>query len=392
MHRFSAIVNRSSISWLALVAFAALAVATEVAAQTPQATSNAANANAVATTKIKRIVLLLPTEQPMLRRAALAVRDGIRAAATNTGEAVELRDCSYGADSVVAAYRRCVVEETDAVIGPLGRSEVAALVGAHANLALVKPTLMLSPLEATPPKDFLLIAPDLESEAQAIARQSLEDACRKPLLVEMPGQIHSRVAATILRHYKSIGVATPLAQQELGTRESWQKRAEVWRRDAVDCVLFAGSGAMVYELRPYLRGATLYITSSGYETALDDWVDWSGIRIADAPFVLDRGRADFVGIAPPEITSPTLLRLFALGLDAARLVVSGINRRDPNSEEALLALRDPKEGRGDGTEAPFKPIQSFEGAIGTLALQDGRYLRTPAVGEFRGRTPVLRGF
>jgi hypothetical protein len=86
-----------------------------------------------------------------------------------------------------------------------------------------------------------------------------------------------------------------------------------------------------------------------------------------------------------------LMRLMALGVDAARIVLASVSSLDPNSDEAILALRDPREGRGDGSEPQFKAIERFEGAIGDLELRKGQYVRKPVIGEFRGRVPSLVG-
>jgi outer membrane PBP1 activator LpoA protein len=347
----------------------------------------------------KRVVLLLPTDQPLLRRAAQTVRDGVRAVAAKTGTAIEVRDCGYGAgvlggsgvDAVAQAYTRCVNEDTDAVIGPLGRSDVAALV--NTQLLLAKPTLLLSPVGATPPNNFYVLAPDLESEAEAIAKQSLEDACRKPMLIGATGATSTRIAATIAAHYRGGGVATPLAQHEFSARDRWQRVAEAWRRDGVDCAFFTGSSATLFELRPFLRGITVYITSASYETELDRMVDWTGVRIADAPYVLDANRAEFANFAPVDSLSPTLARLYALGLDAARIMFEAVlSSRSIEPASAILALRDPRESTGANAADPnVKPTETFDGAIGQLRLRDGQYIRTPAIGEFRGRVPSALG-
>ncbi len=350
-------------------------------------TRAAAHTPAAAT---KRVVLLLPSEQTLLRRASLAVRDGVRAVAAKSGNTVELRDCPYGDNAIVQAYQRCVTEHIDAVIGPLGRNEVTAL--ANAKLPVVKPTLVLSPTGSAPPKDFYVLAPDLESEAEAIARQSLEDACRKPMLIEMSGQIFSRIAVAIASHYKSGGVRTPLQHVQLVPRERWAKLGEDARRDGIDCVLFAGNGAVIYELQPHLRNITIYVTSSSHEAELDRFIDWTGVRIADSPFLLQPQRTEFASVAPADASSPTLTRLYALGIDAARIVFTAFTDVDPNSDAALLALRDPREGpSSDEATLSFKPAETFDGAIGKLALRNAQYVRTPMIGEFRGRVANALG-
>ena len=120
------------------------------------------------------------------------------------------------ADAVIAAYERCVDKETHWVIGPLSRADVATL--AAAKPAVARPTLMLSPLGATPPVPMAVLAPDLESEAEAIAQQAGEDACRKPLVVEATGAIAARVAAAYGDSWRARN-AIPLRQATLGARE-----------------------------------------------------------------------------------------------------------------------------------------------------------------------------
>lgn len=311
-----------------------------------------------------RVVLLLPLDSAMLKRAAITVRDGANAVFASRKAEVTVSECSYGADnagSVAAAYERCVDANVDWVIGPLGRSDVTAL--ALAKLPVLRPTLMLSPLGTTPPTPLAVLAPDLESEAEAIAQQATEDACRKPLLAEAGGPLAGRVAVAISSFWRE-RVATPLQQTTLGSRDSWRRAADGWRRDNIDCVLFAGGGAVLSELRPYLRGMVIYATSASYEAPLERTLDWTGVRIADAPWLVDGDRAEFAPLAPAEPLSPTLARLYALGIDAARLVLSAGHSDLPSS---------------------------FAGAIGQLKLRDAQYRRQPMIGEFRERALVKVG-
>ncbi len=308
-----------------------------------------------------RVVVLLPLENAQLRRAASVVRDGVGAVFAPRKTEINVVECAYGVDAVVQAYVRCVTADTDWVIGPLGRTDVTAL--ALAKLQSPKPTLMLSPLGTVPPQPLTVLATDLESEAEAIAQQASDDACRKPVLAEAAGAMASRVSVAITAYWRERSVM-PLPTISLPSRDGWRRAAEKWRNDNVDCVLFAGGGAVLTELRPYLRGMAVYVTSASFETALDRTVDWTGIRIADSPWLVDAERAEFVPYAPSAALSPTLSRLYALGIDAARLVVA--------------AGRDPL------------PV-SYDGAIGQLTLKDGQYRRQPVIGEFRERALVKVG-
>ncbi len=337
---------------------AASAPALSPATQPPRTLAQAATAPPPAL----RVVLLLPLESALLRRAAVSVREGATAVLATRKADVSVSECSYNTDGVVAAYNRCVDGSVDWVIGPLGRSDVTTL--ALAKIQSLRPTLMLSPLGTVPPQPMSVLAPELEAEGETIAQQAVEDACRQPVLVEAGGAMASRVGVSILSFWRG-RIATPLAQHALGSRETWRRLADGWRRDNVDCVLFAGGAGVLSELRPYLRGMTVYITSASYEATLDRTADWTGVRIADVPWLVDAERAEFAPYLPADVTtsapSPTLARLYALGVDAARLVVAA-------GRDALPS--------------------TFDGAIGQLTLKDGQYRRQPMVGEFRERTLV----
>ena len=308
-----------------------------------------------------RIVVLLPLDNAQLRRAASVVRDGVNAVFATRKAEINAVECAYAVDAVVQAYVRCVTPDTDWVIGPLGRTDVTAL--ALAKLQSPKPTLMLSPLGTVPPQPMTVLSPDLESEAEAIAQQASDDACRKPVLAEAAGAMSSRVSVAITAYWRERSV-TPLPTINAANRDGWRRAAEKWRNDNVDCVLFAGGGAVLTELRPYLRGMAVYVTSTSFETALDRTVDWTGIRIADSPWLVDAERAEYLAYAPTAALSPTLSRLYALGVDAARLVIAA-------GRDAL-------------------PV-SFDGAIGQLTLKDSQYRRQPIIGEFRERALVKVG-
>lgn len=334
------------------------------------------------------MIVLLPSEQPLLRRAAQTVRDGVRAVAAKAGNTIELRDCAYGAEGAHAAYRRCVPAETDvaAVIGPLGRSEVTNLLAQP--LEHSRPTLMLSPSGVAPPDMFYVLAPDLESEADRVAGQALEDACTKPMIVDAGGALAARISTAFSAHFRSSGTATIPRQSELAPRTRWVSVTEQWRRDGIDCVLFAGNGAQLSEFRPFLRNIVVYATSASFEAELESTVDWTGVRIADAPFVLEPGRSDYAQFATTEPLTPTLARLYALGIDAARLVFDALlidRTRTSDGARAPMPERDPE-------RSALLLTNSFDGAIGRLNLQGRQYVRTPAIGEFRGRTPQPLGF
>ncbi|MFN3629878.1 MAG: penicillin-binding protein activator [Casimicrobiaceae bacterium] len=330
-----------------------------LAAQPTRSDAPVASSADRSSSAVARIGILLPVDDPLLGRAAQAVRQGIRQALRAVDSTVEWVDCTYGGRlSVGAAYDKCLESEVGWIIGPLGRADVATLMAAPP--ARARPTLLLAPLAAPPPEPFLTLSPDLESEAETIAQRAVTDGCRGTMLLEAGGSMATRVAVAVAAWWREAS-APPLRSAILPPRGQWQRSASEWRRAGVDCVIFAGSARTLSELRPFLRGITVYVTTASYEVELERMVDWTGVRIADAPLVVDNGGGQWERYAPASLASPTLLRLHALGVDAARL---------------LLAAGD------------AGPPDRLEGAIGRLELRDRQYRRTPAVGVFRERRLV----
>ncbi len=314
----------------------------------------------------RKIALLLPSEDPQLRCAVAVVREGVQAVMRGQAGRVELKECPYrGNDQVAAAYALCIDGTIDWVIGPLGRADVAALVTAHASASASarKPTLLLAPLPFMPPHRYFTLAPDLESEAEAIAQRVTEDACRAQLLLEASGASATRVSAAVMLWWRERS-ALELRSLALPPRTAWARSGEAWREQAHDCLIFAGPASTLAELRPYLRGMRIYVTSASYEHELDRVLDWTGVRIADAAMLIDP--EEWAPLAPsgPTAASPTLQRLYALGVDAAMLALAAEGDRPPS---ALL------------------------GAMGRLQLKDGQYRRQPPIGEFRERRLVRAG-
>jgi Putative lipoprotein len=314
----------------------------------------------------RKIALLLPSDDPQLRRAAAAVREGVHTVLRGQAGRIELKECAYrGPDQVATVYAQCVDDTIDWVIGPLGRADVSALVTALASASgkSRKPTLLLAALPFLPPHRFFTLAPDLESEAEAIARRVVEDACRAPLLLEASGASAARVSVAVTSWWREHS-ALELRALALPPRVTWARSSESWREQAHDCLIFAGPGSTLAELRPYLRGMRIYLTSATYEHELDRLLDWTGVRIADAAMLIEPEEWSLLAPAGLAASSPTLVRLHALGVDAAML--------------ALAAQAD-------------TPPGEFNGALGRLKLKHGQYQRLPPIGEFRERRLVRAG-
>ena len=192
-----------------------------------------------------------------------------------------------------------------------------------------------------------MLAPDLESEAEAITQQAGEDAAANRWWWKPPARSPTGLRWRCTRRGAS-AMPLPSSRPDWVVAESWRRAADGWRQGHVDCVLFAGGGAVLTELRPLFAQYRVYATSAAYETSLERTVDWTGVRIADAPWLIDAERAEFAGFAPaPAQTgtpTPPLFRRHWRGsmpsVDAARLALVAGREALPTAFDGAIGPSD----------------------------------------------------
>lgn len=334
----------------------------------------------------RRVAVLLPGSGP-LASAAAAVRDGLLAArladATHQAE-VRIVDSGETPEAAIAAYRRAVAEGADAVVGPLDRASVQALLG-EADLPV--PVLALNRAEAVEAGHAAFaLAPEDEGAAIA-ARLQRQDRSRVVAVVSADDAAQRALA--MLRQRLEASGGSILAEIVIDeTQVNHQERIRLGLQGAglptsrppdLNLPHDPGFDALVLAVRPQaarlvvpqlkLFGlsevpmlSTSLIFANGGQPQLDR--ELSGIEFCDVPWMLD----DLAGLPARSLLGVGIdslqggsARLFAFGMDAWQLVRT---RRIPGDEWTL------------------------QGATGMLSLDDsGEVLREPAFAVFRNGRP-----
>ena len=338
-----------------------------------------------------RIALLLPLGSS-IDAAAQAVRDGFIAGYLEESRSrpqVRIYATGNDAASALAAWETARSDGAQAIVGPLGRDEVAALFEADREGTV--PMLALNRgSTAPPPPGSLSYALAPEDEGRAAANRIARRAGLRVLVIRGDDEYGQRAAAAlgqrleqrggnivatirIPEHSPNYGPAISAALPQLGARAvvaDGDTRIEENRLALeADAIFFAGRADQARLLVPQLRIAGIYdlpiyatsqITSGAGNARLDRELD--GIEFTEMPWLL----GDVAG-APTQDSLAGLdsargggARLFAFGLDAFRLI--------GHLEHLSLDSR-----------------AWLDGATGRLRSDGlGQIIRTPAWARFRG--------
>lgn len=339
-----------------------------------------------------RIALLLP-QGGSLGNAAQAVRDGFIAGyyqETRGRPDVRVYATGDSPESALDAYRNALRDGAQAIVGPLGREDVAAIFEADREGAV--PLLALNRGGATPPPPGSMsfaLAP--EDEGIAAANRIAERGGLRVLAVRGDDEYGQRAIAALARRLEqrggqvvatvqlpegspNYGPAIGSAIAQIGARavaaegdtRIEQNRVQV---DA-DAIFFAGRAEQARLLVPQLRVAGIYdlpiyatsqITAGAGNARLDRELD--GIEFTEAPWLIVEhlpGQPRRDALATLETTRGGGARLFAFGLDAFRLI-------------------------GYFEHLARDPQAAISGATGQLRFDGfGQVLRTPGWARFQG--------
>lgn len=292
--------------------------------------------------------LLIPLSGP-LARAGEAVTRGVAAAfyANRNGPNDLSMIDSRRYQSIESAYAVARERNADAVIGPLGKLQVAQLLNSGIVelplLTLNRPDTVVS---AAPGSLQLSLAP--EDEAQLVARRAFADGGRQALLIRPEGEWGERMETALLETWRGVGgqlrakavygrpsTHSAALQSALNLDASTRRAAELrrlfdeplessgQRRRDVDVIfLLVRDADEARSLKPlinyhYAGGLPVYALSTADDgSAAAANRDLDGIRLPVMPWRL--------GDAPPGIASEgsreAFVSLHAMGADAWNLV------------------------------------------------------------------------
>ncbi len=271
---------------------------------------------------VPHIALLLPLKSAIFKHAAEAVQQGFQAAADMEMQLpgrlpVRVYGCFDENKDIVALYRQAIADGARAVVGPLTRSGVSTLA---AEQSIPVPTLALNVVEEKPAGQLYFFGMAAEAEARQVAQLARQQGLRQAFTITTHAQLSKRLQFAFEEEWNGLGGAL-LNEIEF----NGDPAVFAGITDMPDTAVFLAVDAEKARLiRPYLPNKLpIYGTSQifvGNGNTLTNY-DLSGIRFVDMPWLLQPDHpAVMVYPRPAQPLSADLERLYALGIDAYRLV------------------------------------------------------------------------
>ena len=309
----------------------------------------------------QQIALLLPLNG-RLAGFGIAVRDGFMAAyydARTHGVPlpnVRIYDTTE-TPNFIELYQRVIAEGAQAVIGPLEKSQVAALYSQQNGAALSVPTLALNRADnlsstntATPPPNLYQFGLDPEDEAAEISRMAAQQKYKHALVIAAEEDSRSRELQTFTQSWHQSGgdiVATAFYRGAQGLSQSIKTALNIpqsesrhremetmlgrkleftpHRRSDIDMVFMMARPQQARSIMPtlafhYAGDVPVYALSRSYNgIASADDKDLEGLRFAEIPWVLDAQQPLKQQLLASSPQAQNYLRLYALGVDSFSL-------------------------------------------------------------------------
>jgi hypothetical protein len=356
---------RSARAHVVALVLAACAHAALSAAQTaPTRSDDAATPAPAPAREAPAIALVLPLTSATYGRAAAAVRDGFLAAATAGGAAPLV--IAHGDSDVEAAFEQARAAGVRVVVGPLVRDDVKAI----AILGIESPfVLALNQVDeglVLPPNMFALTL-GVESDGRQLARLARDSGAQTVAIIGADSPLQKRFAGAFADNWVLLGGATPVSLHFERAQDMLVLLKRELARSKVDAALLALDGADAVLVKPYVGTIATYAGSSVNDGQPRETLrELEDVHFVEIPWLATPDAREFARIARPALSSATLERLYALGIDAFRVA-------------QLLA-----EGRIDRME--------FDGATGHLTLDATRqFVREARALQFKGGQAVPAG-
>jgi len=295
------------------------------------------------------IALLLPLNAGALGRHADMVRQGFLAAAQAQALPLPVRVYPTTDDdgAVLAAYEQAVEGGARLVVGPLTRGNVTALAK---NATLPVTTLALNQPDAkTWPARLVVFTLNTEAEARQVAQLAFRDGRRRTLTVSDESALSRRIQRAFAEELQRQGgdVAADF-RYSVDAQRLALIRQEATPKLA-DSVFLALDTASARAVRPQIDAALpVYATSQANPGRGDPLArrDLEGVRFVDMPWLLSPQHTAVMVYPRPRTDALDLERLYAFGIDAARLAQLLLrDRRDVTLDGVTGALRMTRDGQ-----------------------------------------------
>jgi len=265
------------------------------------------------------IALLLPLKSAVFGRAAEAVRQGFQAAANSQPQSLPVRVYASEDESadIITLYQQAIASGARAVAGPLTRNGVALLASYS---GITAPTLALNSAEGNSANKLYFFGLTAEMEARQIAQLAASNGLRSASIISNGTPLSKRLAQAFAEEWKLQG-------GHLTVEKLYQDDPAVLADLPLaqgNMVFLAADAETAHLIRPYLNSALpVYATSQVFNGNADTLTnfDLSDVRFIDMPWMLqpDHPAVMIYPHANPPL-EPNLERLYALGIDAYRLL------------------------------------------------------------------------
>ena len=276
--------------------------------------------------KPAHIALLLPLKSATFGRAAEAVKEGFMAAAQLAGAAntlpIEVYDSEVNTQNLLPTYSRILTDNASIVVGPMTRSEVAAV--ARSGLVIV-PTLALNlPDHDTPvPPQFYSLNLSQEAEARQMAHIAFGKGLRRAATIVNESVLSKRIQAAFAAEWLKLGATTTLEYTFSPDTKSLSEFRNAVKAQLVDVVFVAADANVARKMRPYVRAnLALFATSQVFRSKNDSVnnMELRGLQFVDMPWLLKPDHpAVMVYPQSKKSLNAELQRFYALGIDAFRV-------------------------------------------------------------------------
>jgi len=275
------------------------------------------------------IALLLPLKSPSLQQAAEAVQQGFLAANKVQPGALPIRIYAVADEGkdVAAMYQEAVANGARAVVGPLTPAGVVAL-AAHTTIAV--PTLALNRAEVKPAdKLYSFGLPLLEGEARQVARLAASNDAHGAVIITTDTPLSRRLAQAFSDEWKKLGgdiAGTKIFTGDTGIFTDLPAEPGYM-------VFVAANAEKARMFRPFINTVLpVYATSQIFGGNANTLINYDlyDVVFVDMPWLLEPDHA--VVARYPRANPPLEIdmeRLYAIGIDAYRLVRVVIESRQP---------------------------------------------------------------
>lgn len=272
------------------------------------------------------IALLLPLDSKHFGRHAAAVRNGFLAAAKTQGSGMPVRIHATGDDpeQAVHTYIDAVNAGARAVVGPLTRNSVAAVMG---SAAVIVPTLALNVPDglAAPLLELYTFSLQVEAEARQVARLAYQDGYRRAVTISVDSPLFGRLLHAFVDEFTRLGGTHSADHAFTSDPEGLTRIKTSLAASTADVGFLALDFARARLARPYLGALAVYATSQVYPGNAGPLAafDLGGVRFLDMPWLLQPDHpAVMIYPRPAYGDAVELERFYALGIDAYRITAA----------------------------------------------------------------------